>query len=168
MADFDIRALHAALDTERTTRDMSWADVAREISRATGGAVSISPSTLSGMHAKRVVEADGVLQALRWLGRTPESFVPGHVAAPGEDAMLRALEPGTLLRFDAKKIHLDLDSARRERGLTWVAVANEIGGLGPSGLTRLAAGGRVAFPEIMRVFRWLRRPAAHYTRTSTA
>ncbi len=41
-----------------------------------------------------------------------------------------------------------------------------IGNIAASGLTRLAKGGRVAFPHVMRITRWLGRPAATFTRAS--
>jgi len=60
-----------------------------------------------------------------------------------------------------------LDAQRTARGLTWPQVADEIGGVAPGGLTRLANGGRVGFPEVMRIFRWLGRPAASFTREAS-
>jgi hypothetical protein len=50
--------------------------------------------------------------------------------------------------------------------MTWKQVAHEIGGVNPAGLTRLSKGGRTAFPEVMRIVRWLGRPAASFTRLS--
>ena len=68
--DFDIDALYVALDTRRASRGLSWAGVAR----AAGGWVS--PSTIHGIRSRRALEADGVLQMLLWLDRSPESFMP--------------------------------------------------------------------------------------------
>ena len=159
MAEFDIDALFTALDAERRSRGLSWEKIAREM----GGMFGINPSTLSGMRSKRVVEGDGVLGMLRWLGRTPESFVPGH-PAPTENTALPVVGSFRLLRFDTKAIYVALDAQRVARGMTWKAVAKEIGGLGAAGLTRLERGGRTAFPEVMRIVRWLGRPAASFTR----
>jgi hypothetical protein len=111
-----------------------------------------------------VIEGDGVLQALRWLRRTPESFVPGHSDGLNEDARLPHVDPHQILRFDAVAIHAALDARRLERQLTWTEVAREIGGGPAAGLTRLADGGRVSFPHVMRIVRWLGRPAASLTR----
>jgi hypothetical protein len=36
----------------------------------------IARSTVSGRRTKAVAEVDGVLQMLRWLNRTPKSFMP--------------------------------------------------------------------------------------------
>ena len=59
-----------------------------------------------------------------------------------------------------------LDAARLERGRTWVQVAQEIGTVSPASLTHLQKGGRTAFPHVMRMVRWLDRPAADFVRTS--
>lgn len=79
-ADFDVNALHSALDAHSNERGMSWKAVAREMNRADErySIHPISASTISGLKNKRWgVEGDGVLQMLLWLDRTPESFVPG-------------------------------------------------------------------------------------------
>lgn len=164
--DFDVNALYAALDAQRQSRRLSWQQVAQEVSRQFEDtrARPISPSTLRGMREKRVIEGDGVLQMLRWLHQTPESFVPGY-AQTGEDSTLPQIGSHQILRFDAKAIYVALNAQRSKRGMTWKQVAEEIGCNVPS-LTRLASGGRVGFPDVMRIFGWLGRPAAAFTRAS--
>jgi hypothetical protein len=166
-SDFSVDALYDALDAERRARGLSWQHLAREISAQFGrtGLSPIAASTLSGMRARRFVEGDGVLQALRWLNRTPESFVPGHTPAANE--VLPHVESDRILRFDAIAIYKAMDAQRATRGLTWPEVAREIGRVASGGLTRLANGGRVGFPEVMRIFRWLGRPAASFTREAS-
>ncbi len=117
------------------------------------------------MRTKAAAEGDGVLAMLRWLNRTPESFVPGHKDSEEIDARLPEIPPGKILRFDTRKIHAALDARRIERKLTWAQVAKEAG-TGTSTLTYLSKGTRVAFPGVMRIFRWLGSPAAHFTRAS--
>lgn len=164
--DFDVNALYTALDTKRQLRGLSWQQVAQEVSRQfeQTRATPISPSTLRGMREKRVIEGDGVLQVLRWLHRTPESFVPGQ-AETEEAAALPQIGSHQILRFDAKAIYEALNAHRSERGMRWKQVAEEIG-CNASSLTRLTSGGRVGFPDVMRIFRWLGRPAAAFTRAS--
>jgi len=165
--DFDVDALYAALDAQRQARGLTWTELGREINgqfqRASVRAISVS--TITGMRKRRVIEGDGVLQMLRWLGRTPESFVPGHKAATSEGALPHARQ-GQILRFDARAIHAALDAQRAERGMTWTQVAAEIGGCAAPSLTRLAKGGRTGFPEVVRIARWLGRPVASLTRLS--
>jgi hypothetical protein len=77
--DFDIAALHIAIDAQRIERGLSWKAVALEINRSGErvGPHPISPSTISGLKNKRWgVEGDGVLQMLLWLDRTPEVSCP--------------------------------------------------------------------------------------------
>lgn len=166
--DFDIDALYQALDAQRQSRAMSWAQVAREIngSAANVSAGGLSPSTLTGMRKRRAVEGDGVLQMLRWLHRTPESFVPGCHGPATRDAALPEVGPDRVLRFDTRAIYAALDARRIARAMTWKQVAQEIGGLNAPSLTHLSKGGRTGFPQVMRIAAWLGRPAASLTRIS--
>lgn len=169
-ADFDIDALYDALDARRRALGMSWQEAARAISRLfeRASARPISASTLTGMRGRRAVEGDGILQILRWLERTPESFVPGHEETAAAAATLPDLGPDQILRFDTRTLYSALDARRTDRGMTWTQVAQEIGGLGAVSLTGLSKGGRTAFPQVMRIARWLGRPVASFTRASNA
>lgn len=166
-ADFNLRALYAALDAQRRARGLSWSEATCEIRRQPGRAAghSLSPSTVKGVGARRVAEGDGVLQMLVWLGRTPESFVPGCEVPEDAGARLPVLPPHQTLRFDTKKLHAAVDLRRAQRQMTWAAVAAELG-LGAASLTRLALGGRTSFPQVMRITAWLGRAAAEFTRAS--
>lgn len=105
MGDFDLKALHAALDEQRRARGLTWAEATREISaaRTMWPSRPVASSTITGLRTKRLAEADGVLQMLRWLGRAPESFVESHateaIAAPLPDAAA-----GEVLRVDTRKL----------------------------------------------------------------
>ena len=167
-ADFDIGELYAALDAQRQARGMSWHQVVREINAlfARVHARPISPSTLTGLRNRGTIEGDGVLQMLRWLNRTPESFVPSHPEAAAEIATLPNVGSDQILRFDTGKLYSALDAQRKERGMSWKEVASEIGGFSAASLTRLSKGGRTGFPHVMRIARWLGRPAACFTRAS--
>jgi hypothetical protein len=166
-SDFNLGALYAALDAQRRTRGLSWAQTAREISGRPerSGPHQISPSTITSTRTKAVAEGDSVLQMLRWLNRTPESFVPGHEASDAVDARLPEIPPYLVLRFNTRRLHAALNAQRIERALTWAEVAYEAG-LTVSMLTHLAKGGRTGFPHVMRMARWLGRPAAAFTRAA--
>jgi hypothetical protein len=103
---------------------------------------------------------------LLWLRRTPESFVPELEAADSPEMQLPQVGPERTLRVDTKAVHAALEERRLERGITWKQVADEIGGIAPSGLTRLSKGGRTSFPDVMRIALWLERPVASLTRAS--
>lgn len=80
--EFDVLAFHAYLDKERQAQGLSWAALARELNRPIAHLPHIRPysaSTFSGM-PKRANGTNSytIMNLLRWLGRTPESFVPGH------------------------------------------------------------------------------------------
>jgi hypothetical protein len=165
--DFDLEALYAALDEKREALSMTWSDVARAVS--TRGAElpkgRVSASTITGIREKRSVEADGVLQMLRWLDRTPESFCAGCAREEALSGEL-AIPPDKALRFDAKAIYAAVAAKRTATGASWKDVAREIGGYSADGLTRFAKGGRVAFPGVMRVIRWTGQPATRFMRAS--
>ena len=166
--DFDLQALYAALDHQRRALSMTWSEVARAIStrHAETPGRGVSTSTVTGIRHRRQVEADGVLQMLRWLDRTPESFGAARDTAENLSALLPPIQPHQTLRFDACAIHAALEARRALRTLSWTAIAQEIGGCTPASLTRLAKGGRVSFPHVMRVIRWTGKTACEFMRAS--
>jgi hypothetical protein len=165
-SEFDLRALYDAIDQRRRSRRLSWTEVANEVNHFRTGGHPIAPSTIRGLESKAVAEGDGVLQMLLWLGRTPESFVSGVDDADAGPYRIEHPGPGRLLRWDAKALYSALNAQRQARGLTWGMVAQQVGGFTPGMLTRLANGGRVGFPGVMRIVQWLERPAAAFMRAS--
>ncbi len=167
-AEFDIEALSTALDQARVARGLTWTGAAREIKdQFRDMPAKFSVSTLRGMRQRGAVEADGVLQMLLWLRRSPESFVSGKNRTGAEGQSLPEVGTDRILRFDTAAIYAKLEIERDDRGLTWREVADEIGGLNASSLTGMSKGGRTSFPKIMRILGWLDRPAASFTRSST-
>jgi hypothetical protein len=63
---FDAQALYRALDEQRQARDMTWADVSREI--------GVSASTITRTRDGGRLEVDGMLAMVSWLGRPVEVF----------------------------------------------------------------------------------------------
>lgn len=94
-------------------------------------------------------------------GGVAESCVPG---ADSADAALPHVEPSKLLRWDAAAICAAIEAKKTAESLTWNDVADRVGGVAAASVTRLAKGGRVAFPDLM--CGWLDRPAANFTRSS--
>lgn len=166
--DFDIAALHEALDQQRTARGLTWAAATREINALFKDvdARPISPSTITGMRGRGSVEGNGVIQMLIWLDRTPESFVPGY---SGPEAKLSRVGTDLILRWHTGVMHQALDEKRVERDMTWKQVAEELGqDFTAATLTRMKTPGHVGFPSVMRIFAWLERPAADFARPSRA
>lgn len=162
--DFNLSDLYAALDAQRQTRGLSWSQVAREINgpRRHMGGHALSASTITGTRFRRVAEADGILQMLRWLHRQPESFIPGHSLLADMPVSFPEVGPRQVWRFDTRKVYAALNAQRSERNLTWAQVGKELG-LSASSLAYLAKGGRTSFPGVMRMTGWLKQPALEFT-----
>ena len=154
-ADFSLKDLHAALDARRVALGLTWAQAAVEI--------GVSPSTVATLATRDAAEADGVLRMLHWLGRSPESFVPGHPKRP--DARLPEPPPGLVLRLDAAGLHAALEAQLEQRSMSWPRLAFKLV-LGASSLKKLGSGGRASFPRVMRLTAWLSRPLAEFTKFS--
>lgn len=166
MKPFDMRAFHAELDAERRARGLSWTELATEINRPfeSTPSIPIHPGTLRDMLKKRSVTSAVVLQVLRWLGRTPESFLSGQPRSSSADEHLPEAGMDRILRFDTRAIYDALQQERLRRGLTWQQVAKGLPGFTPSMLTNLAAGPLIGFPRVMTLTQWLNRPAAAFVR----
>jgi transcriptional regulator with XRE-family HTH domain len=63
----DVQGLYAALDAERTARDWSWRQLAKEI--------GVSPSLLSRLGNELRPDADGFATLVRWLNMPAEQFM---------------------------------------------------------------------------------------------
>jgi hypothetical protein len=81
LGEFSVDALYQALEAQRMARGLSWRQVADEIWNLSTELNEqrcdhpISPSTLSGMRVRHETSCQHALFMLRWLQRTPESFV---------------------------------------------------------------------------------------------
>jgi hypothetical protein len=69
MVRFDSAALYRALNKQRLSRRLTWADVARE--------VGVSAATMTRTKSGGRMEVDGMLAMVRWLGVPVETFVRG-------------------------------------------------------------------------------------------
>jgi hypothetical protein len=167
MYPFDMRAFHSALDEQRRARGLSWPELAAEINRPFEftRSIPISPATIRDMLKKRSVTSAVVLQGLRWLRRTPESFLSGPARSPNADEELPDAGPNRILRFDTRAMYRALDQERSRRGLSWQQTANEMPGFTSSMLTNLASGPLIGFPRVMTITQWLGRPAATFMRS---
>jgi hypothetical protein len=164
MKDFDLAALSEALDARRCELGLTWQELAVQATDRPSRRSSrrISASTFKGLSRRGSVKDTVVLQALRWLGRSPESFVPGLRETP--EHALPANETGRPA-LDTRAIYQVMNDRRTSRELTWRGVADELGpGFSPGMLTRLAGGTGIGFPRVMRIFQWLERPVAEFTR----
>ena len=166
MRDFRLVDLYAAMDTQRQARGLTWQQAVIEINMVYGPVSSrgIARSTVTGLRTKAVAEGDGVLAMLKWLNRTPESFLPDIDPVLSGHNLPEVPSPFGL-RFDTRKLHAAVNAQREARGLTWQQAAREIG-VGGNTLTNMATGPRTGFPHVMRITRWLARPVAEFTRVA--
>ncbi|MEM8767727.1 MAG: hypothetical protein AAGE43_09810 [Pseudomonadota bacterium] len=159
---FSLPLLAEAIEAKKNQEALSWQGVARAVGRF----VPVSAGTISKLGSRPTAEGDGVLQILLWLERSPECFVAGFSPQNAERYLLTPPPLGKILRWDTTAIHRALNAARSGKNLSWVALADRIGGVSAATLTALAKGGRTHFPMVMRITTWLDTPAATFTRLS--
>jgi len=165
--DFDLRALYEALDEQRRSRQLTWKALTDEVNQHRTRLRPISTSTITGLKDKPAAEGDGVLQMLIWLRRTPESFVPG-MADPRSPCFVQPeLASGQIRRWNKQALFAALDERRLARSMTWDELANEISGFTPGMLKDLHKGGRIGFPRVMRLVRYLGESAAAFTHVAS-
>ncbi len=165
---FDGAALHTALDARRTELGLSWAKVAEQLWLLSSELNDrrhdhpIAASTLTGMGKRQATSCQHALFMLRWLGRTPESFLEGFAGGDDPRYALPLVGPDRRLRWNLKSLAAAMDEQRHQEGLTWAQLAALLGCTPSqiSGLSRarFAAGMDVA----MRIVQWLGRPAADF------
>lgn len=122
----------------------------------------ISASTLTNMGKKPRTSCQHALFMLRWLGRTPESFLRG--SSGDEDPRYELPEAGAdrRLRWSLKLVLGVMDERRRQQGLTWSALATILG-CSPGQLTALRTARFATGMDLaMRIVQWLDRPAADF------
>ena len=159
--DFDTKAFHGELDAQRQARDLTWAELARELSGPRReGFHPMSPSTLAGMADKKgILSPNNVMAALRWLGRTPESFMAGHPDASVGARFSADAELTTFWDFDA--LRTAVETRRVQLDMTPAQAAADIG-VPVATVRTLLKGGGAGFPRIMRFTTWLDQPATEF------
>lgn len=160
---FDVVALYNAVDAQREARGISWRQVMDEINHASPLLVDKHPfslSTVKNIPKRRDVTCQHALALLRWLKRSPESFVPDGNNVRG--VPLPETDPARRPRWDIHALGRALDAERRRRGLTWKELAEEIGcSISQiNSLTKRRYG--IPMQLAMRITRWLRCPAGDF------
>jgi hypothetical protein len=169
MHTFDMQALRTALDEERRVRGLSWAELTADINKPFKGTTSIpiNASTIKNMSKKSSVTSAVVLQVLRWLDRSPESFLSGRLTQSNVDEKLPDAGTAQILRFDTRAMYAALDDERRRRNLTWKQLVAQLPGFTQSMVANLAEGPLIGFPRVMTITQWLDCPAATFVRVRT-
>jgi hypothetical protein len=166
MHNFEMQALHVALDGERRVRGLSWEELTADINKPFKGTTSIpiSASTIRNMSKKSSVTSAVVLQVLRWLDRSPESFLSGQLGRSHLDEKLPDAGTTKILRFDTQAMYAALDDERQRRNLTWKQLVAQLPGFTQSMIANLAEGPLIGFPRVMTITQWLKCPAATFVR----
>jgi hypothetical protein len=120
----------------------------------------LAAGTLRNLGERGDTSCQHALFFLRWLERTPESFLVGADLDAG--APLPAWGPDRRPRWDLKALHAGLNEARASRGATWAQTARELrcnpGQLTSLKTARYATGMSLA----MRITQWVGSPAADF------
>jgi hypothetical protein len=172
LSTFDATALYAAMDARRIQDGLSWRQVADQIWDQSSvlnqrrNDHPISPSTLTGIATRRETSCQHALFMLRWLGRTPESFLSPPVP-DSRDHALPSVGRDRRLRWNLAALYDALNARRIEQQLTWEDLATQLR-CTASQLTgiktaKFAIGMRLA----MNIVQWLERPAATFIYSST-
>ena len=167
LREFDVGALFAALDAQRVARGLSWQGIADELWALSmqlnqrRSDLPISPGTLTGMRKRQATSCQHALFVLRWLERTPESFLAG-TAEQTSEATLPTAGPDQRLRWNLHTLYEAMDTQRRARSLTWSQLATVLG-CTPNQLTGLRTARFATNMNLaMRIVQWLDRPAADF------
>jgi hypothetical protein len=163
---FDGASLISALDTRRAESGLGWTALADALWQQSAdlnaqlGDHALCPGALVRTAGRGSMSCQYALILLRWLGRAPEEFLTGPVVDVG-DPRLPEAGPGQRLRWDLPRLHAAVDERRRELGLTWAKLADQIG-CTPARLTNLRTARLADMGLTMRVTQWLGQPAARF------
>jgi len=173
---FDAGALYRALDGRRTELGLSWRAVADQIWNLSTDLNDrrrdhpISPSTLTNMAKKPRTSCQHALFMLRWLDRTPESFLQGSDCEGDSDDRRFALPvagSAHRLRWALKLLYAAMNEKRKEESLTWPELATVLG-CSPNQLTGLRTAKYATGMDVaMRIVQWIGRPAADFVYPAT-
>jgi hypothetical protein len=168
--EFSVGDLYAAMDERRRERGLSWPQVADEIWDLSSELNErrrdhpISPVTLTGMKPRGATSCQHALFMLRWLGRTPESFLVGVHEIP--DSTFPVVGADRRLRWNLAKLYESMNEQRRERGLAWAELASTLG-CTTNQLTGLRTAKFATNMDLaMRITQWLGRAASDFVYAS--
>jgi hypothetical protein len=168
---FDGDALIRALDDQRVECGLGWTSLAEELWQQSSDLNaelsdhSMCPGALVRTAKRGTMSCQYALIILRWIRRAPEEFLTGPVVDVGE---VRLPDAGTdsRLRWDLSRLHAALNEHRRERGLTWAALAEELD-CTPNRLTNLRTARLADMDLTMRITQRIGRPAAAFVHAAS-
>ena len=151
--------IFAPITTPRTAAEIWELSAELNVRRPTDH--PMSASTIKGLSEGGDSSCQHALFMLRWLGKSPEFFLRGGGTVPTPES-LPDCGPDRRLRWDLRRTYAALDTARRDRDLTWPQLARELR-CTPSQLTGIrTARFAIGMGLAMRIVQWLGRPAADF------
>ena len=168
---FDGAALVAALDARRVESGLGWSALADALTQQSSqlrtemNEHAVCPGALVRTVKRGSMSCQYAVMLLQWLGRVPEEFLTGQRREVG-DVSLPTVGSDVRLRWDLPQLYDAVDSRRRQRDLTWVALASDLG-CTSSRLTNLRTARLADMDLTMRLTQWLGRPAAEFVHPAT-
>jgi hypothetical protein len=167
IVDFDCDALFKALDAQRVARGLSWMGVANdmrqmydELNRSLPNDHPLSPSTIISMSRRANTTCQHALIFLQWLGRMPESFLPGVTTTVNRP--LRPFGTDRRPRWHLRRLYGALNVRRQELQMTWPELARVLR-CTPNQLTGIRrARYAINMKLAMRIVQWLDRPSVDF------
>jgi hypothetical protein len=167
IVDFDCDALFKAMDAQRVARGLSWTGVAKEmrqmyaeLNRSLPNDHPLSPSTIISMSRRGNTTCQHALIFLQWLGRMPESFLPG--VTPTVSRPLRPFGTDRRPRWHLRRLYDALSARRRELQMTWPELAQVLR-CTPNQLTGIRrARYAINMKLAMRIVQWRDRPSIDF------
>ena len=164
---FDAKALYEAIEAQRIQRGLSWRQVADEIWNQSAELNQrrrdhpISVPTLTGIVRRGDCTCQHALFVLRWLERTPESFLS---PSPNDtsDMALPSAGPDERLRWNLPALYDALNARRVERQLTWQELARLLRCTANQLMGIRKARFAIRMTLAMRIVQWLEQPAARF------
>jgi len=151
--DFDYRGVWEAIESKRVARGLTKTKLIDDIAWVSAGVLN----KLKDGHPTTCQHVTGLL---RWLGRSPESFMPGITDKP--EYALPDVGPYAL-RWSMPALWKAVDAQRELTGQTWKDVAEHFAW---PGIKTFGEDIKYGIPMdlAMRITQWLGQPAATYTR----
>jgi hypothetical protein len=156
-SDFDVPKLWEALNAKRQSEGLSERQMMAEINMVNHQRVPMSLSTVKNMVRRNDTTCQHALHMLRWLDRTPESFLVGTQV----NESLPFSAEGRVY-WSMRALAGAVGDEREKQGLTWNQLAQVLSCSESqvSGLRKLKYG--VSVHLATRITQWLKRPSSDF------
>ncbi|MEY2469751.1 MAG: hypothetical protein QOF21_2449 [Actinomycetota bacterium] len=148
--DFDYRGVWQAIEAERIARGLSRTAAVKDIHW-------LEARVINNLEHGIGTTCQHITGLLRWLGRSPESFMPGIKDRP--EYAIPDVGPFAV-RWSMPALYDAVDARRAELGMSWQQVGDELNWPTVKALKNSKYG--IPMDLAMRVTRWLGQPAATF------